>query len=63
LATLATIGVGDYPEGIESTPDGSAVYVACWSDNELVRIDASKLEVSGRAAVDDGPRAFGAFLR
>ena len=63
LKLVQTITVGDYPEGIEAASDGSAVYVACWSDNELVRIDVETLSVSGRATVGDGPRAFGAFLR
>jgi YVTN family beta-propeller protein len=55
--------VGDYPEGIAATADGSAIYVACWADNTLVRIDAATLAVTGKADVGDGPRAFGKFLR
>ncbi|MDP1910413.1 MAG: YncE family protein, partial [Hyphomicrobium sp.] len=60
---VRTIDVGDHPEGIQADPDGANVYVACWFDNVLVRIDAAKLAVSGEAAVGDGPRAFGLFLR
>ncbi len=63
LSPFATIRVGDYPEGIAATADGSAVYVACWSDNTLVRIDAATLTLTGKAEVGDGPRAFGKFLR
>ncbi len=63
LKPLASIAVGDYPEGIEATQDGLAIYVACWADNELVRINVDALTVDGKAAVGDGPRAFGAFLR
>ena len=63
LSPIATMQVGDYPVGTALTGDGSAVYVACWSDNVLVRIDAATLAVTGKAAVGDGPRAFGKFLR
>ena len=63
LNPIATIAIGDYPEGIEATPDGTAVYVACWADNVLQRVEVETLSVTGSAAVGDGPRAFGAFLR
>ena len=55
--------MGDHPEGIAVDPAGANLYVACWFDNVLTRIDAAKLEVTGEAAVGDGPRAFGTFLR
>ncbi len=58
-----TIDVGDHPEGIEADPGGANVYVACWFDNVLMRIDTATMAVSGEAAVGDGPRAFGLFLR
>ena len=60
---VKAIPVGEYPEGIQADPDERYVYVACWSDNTFERIDAATLEVTGKAAVGDGPRAFGAFLR
>ena len=60
---VATIPVGDHPEGIAYDPTSGALYVACWFDNELVRIDAATLKVTGKVAVGDGPRAFGNFLR
>lgn len=64
LAPLETIMVDAYPEGIEADREGRFVYVACWEDNTLVKIDAETLEVVGKLAeVGDGPRAFGAFLR
>ena len=63
MKLVTTIRVGDYPEGIAATADGSAIYVACWADNTLVRIDAATLAVTGKADVGDGPRAFGKFLR
>ena len=39
------------------------VYVACWGDDFLLRLDPDTLAVTGKAAVGDGPRAFGKFLR
>src|SRR5262249_51708673 len=63
FAPLATIAVGGHPEGIAADPAGTYVYVACWFDNVLQRIDVAKLAVAGEAAVGDGPRAFGLFLR
>ena len=55
--------VGAYPEGIVADPSGRFVYVACWEDNTLERIDTESLEVTARVTVPDGPRAFGDFLR
>ncbi len=52
----------DHPEGIAATRQGGEIYVACWMDNVLARIDTQTLTVSGKIAVGDGPRAFGAFL-
>ena len=63
LKVVRTIDVGDHPEGIEADPSGANVYVACWFDNVLMRIDTATLALSGDAAVGDGPRAFGRFLR
>jgi YVTN family beta-propeller protein len=60
---VKTIPVGDYPEGIAADPGGKAVFVACWEANTLERIDTETLEVTGRAEVGNGPRAFGLFLR
>jgi YVTN family beta-propeller protein len=63
LEAVKTIAVGDHPEGIAADAEGRYVYVALWGDDELVKIDAGRLEVVGRAPVGAGPRAFGAFLR
>ncbi len=60
---IKTIEVGDHPEGIEADPAGAYVYVAAWFDNSLQRIDAAAMALTGEAAVGDGPRAFGLFLR
>ena len=59
---VKTLEVGDHPEGIAADASGS-VYVALWGDDELVKIDAVKLEVVARTGVGAGPRAFGEFLR
>ncbi len=63
LKPLATIEVGDHPEGIATTRDGHSLIVANWGDNTLSRIDAQTLKVTATVPVSDGPRAFGDFLR
>ncbi len=63
LEPVKTIEACDHPEGIEADAQMAFVYVACWGDNVLLRIDAETLAVTGKAAVGDGPRAFGRFLR
>jgi YVTN family beta-propeller protein len=63
LKLLKQIPVGGYPEGIQTSPDGLFVYVACWDANTLEKIDTATLTVVGKADVGEGPRAFGAFLR
>ena len=60
---MASVPAGDHPEGIAYDAASGSVYVACWFDNELVRIDAKSLKVTGKVAVGDGPRAFGNFLK
>lgn len=63
LAPVATIDACDHPEGIEADGAGNAVFVACWGDNIVMRLDPRTLAVTGKAKVGDGPRAFGRFLR
>nr|WP_238182613.1 beta-propeller fold lactonase family protein [Methylobacterium trifolii] len=63
LATIATIDVGDHPEGIAAGKDGKTVYVANWGDNTLTLIDTTTLKPTGTIPTGDGPRAFGDFLR
>ena len=48
LKVVQTIAVGDHPEGIAADPAGAHVYVACWFDNVLMRIDTAKMAVTGR---------------
>ena len=62
-AVVATIPACDHPEGINYDWTTGQIYVACWFDNELIRIDATALKITGRVKVGDGPRAFGDFLR
>ena len=50
LTVVKTLEVGDHPEGIAADGSGS-VYVALWGDDELVKIDAVKLEVVARTRV------------
>ena len=63
LKPVKTIEACDHPEGIETATDETAVYIACWGDNVLLQLDPKKLEITGKAATGDGPRAFGKFLR
>ncbi len=61
---VKTIEACDHPEGIEAdAPDGSAIYVACWGDNIVLKIDVKSLQILAKIPVGDGPRAFGKFLR
>jgi len=63
LSKTNTIEACDHPEGINYDGTRKVVYVACWFDNKLIRIDAETLKVTGSVAVGDGPRAFGNFLK
>ncbi len=63
LGILKTIEACDHPEGIEQSAADGAIYVACWGDNKLLKIDPVELKVTAKAEVGDGPRAFGKFLR
>ena len=60
-AVLATVAVGDYPEGISPLPDGSAVAVANWDSDTLSILDATDLTVTMTVDLPSGPRAFGVF--
>ena len=65
LATLkvtGTIDVGEYPEGIDTTPDGQTLVVANWFSNTLSLIDAGTASVIAEIETGDGPRAFGRFI-
>ncbi|MCW2286630.1 YVTN family beta-propeller protein [Rhodoblastus acidophilus] len=60
LEELKTIEACGYPEGILAA--GGAVYVACWMDDVLARIDAKTLAVAQKIPVAASPRAFGVFV-
>ncbi len=62
-AVERTLEACDHPEGIEAGADEAHVYVACWGDNIVLKIDAETLKIIAKASVGDGPRAFGKFLR
>ncbi|CAG1022831.1 PE-PGRS family protein PE_PGRS18 [Methylococcales bacterium] len=62
LKPVATIKVGEYPEGIATHPDGKQVYVANWMGNSVSVIDASELKVVNTIPTGDGSRAFGEFI-
>jgi YVTN family beta-propeller protein len=62
LRVTATIDVGEYPEGIDATPDGKTLVVANWFSNTLSLIDAGTASVIAEIETGDGPRAFGRFI-
>jgi len=62
LSPLNEIDVGEYPEGIEATPDGSLVVSTNWFSNTVSLINPATQTVVGEIETGDGPRAFGRFL-
>ncbi len=60
---VAKINVGDYPEGINFSPDGTQFYVANWFSDDVWAIDTATLKVIAKMSVADGPRSFGTFIR
>lgn len=63
LARETQIPTGDYPEGIEASPDGRHIYAVCWESNVVNVIDVASLKATAQIEVGDGPRAFGRFIR
>ena len=63
MQPVKVIEACDHPEGIEADGLEAFVYVACWGDNIVLKIDAQSLAIVAKATVGDGPRAFGKFLR
>jgi YVTN family beta-propeller protein len=59
---IATVPVGEYPEGIAGHPDDHQVWVANWFDNTVTVLDAESLRVRKTITVGDGARAFGEFI-
>ncbi len=62
LAVIATLPVGEYPEGIDVSPDGRRIYVANWFSNSVTVIDTDTLMVLDELETGDGPRALGRFV-
>ena len=62
LTRETKIVVGEYPEGIDTAPNGKHVVLANWFDNTISVIDAITLSVLFEIDTCDGPRAFGTFL-
>jgi len=57
-----TLEVGEAPEGIDVTPDGSMIVLANWFSNTVSLIDPASLDVVGEIGTGDGPRAVGRFI-
>ncbi len=51
------------PKAFKPIAREANVYVACWGDDFLLRVNPDTLTVMSKAVVGDGPRAFGKFLR
>jgi len=62
FAPQPEIDVGDYPEGIAMSADGTRAYVAVWMDNRLAEVDVAGNKVVRKIKVGESPRAFGTFL-
>ncbi|WP_227271962.1 YVTN family beta-propeller repeat protein [Roseobacter weihaiensis] len=62
LEPVATLTTGEYPEGIDTSSDGTRIVVANWFDNSITIFDAEALSVLNEIDTCDGPRAFGVFL-
>jgi len=60
--SVIDMDVGEYPEGIDTTPDGNRIVLANWFDNSITVIDPKTLSVLFEVDTCDGPRAFGTFL-
>jgi YVTN family beta-propeller protein len=60
--TLATVNVGDYPEGIQYSVTRDRIYVASWFDNALYEINPESFKLERTMACGDGSRAFGSFI-
>jgi len=63
LRPLATIRVGDDPEGIEADPASGLLYVSNWDSNTVSIIDGQALTLIGTMPGGTSPRAFGTFIR
>jgi YVTN family beta-propeller protein len=62
LKAIASIEVGDKPEGISTHPDDRHVYVANWFDGDVSIIDADSMKTVGTVKTGEGSRAFGQFI-
>jgi len=62
FAPEGSIEVGEYPEGIDETPDGRLVVSTNWFSNTVSLIDPASLDVIGEIGTGDGPRAAGKFI-
>jgi YVTN family beta-propeller protein len=62
LEVIATVAVGEYPEGISRHPDDHHVYVANWFDNSVSVVNAESLKVEKTIRSGNGSRAFGEFM-
>lgn len=58
----SVLEVGEYPEGIDETPDGNLIVSTNWFSNTVSLIDPNSLEVIGEIETGDGPRADGKFI-
>jgi YVTN family beta-propeller protein len=57
-----TVDVEDTPEGIDTSADGSLVYVANWGNGTVSVIDAMTEKTLDTIKAAQGSRAFGEFI-
>ncbi len=62
LTPEKVLEVGEYPEGIDATPNGRLVVSTNWFSNTVSLIDPETLEIVGEIETGDGPRADGKFI-
>jgi len=59
---IANLAIGNSPEGVSVTPDGSRVYVANSFSGSVSVIDAATNTVGGTITTGGAPFAFGNFI-
>lgn len=62
LAPSSPFDVGEYPEGIDTSNDGTKIVLANWFDNTVSIVDAKSQDIVYTVDTCDGPRAFGRFV-
>ena len=62
LKKLTQIPVGEMPESISLSSDGTQGFVTNWFSNDVSVINLETMQESSRWKVDESPRSLGRFL-